>query len=92
VSIPYLESSDAMKGPIEIMEGLRDCAENEVIFARTPRGLKWKYRLQIAFGIAFGKIEVVESKPVYPTLRAMLEIVTGIVNRTEGECRRIGML
>jgi len=73
------------------MEGLHECAENEVIFAKTQLGLKWKYRLQIAIGVAFGKVEAVEGKEVYPTLLEMHNIVTKIVDATEIECHRLGL-
>jgi hypothetical protein len=78
--------------PIELMEGLRNSEENELVFARTQRGLKWKYHLQLAFGVSFGKIELIEGKEVYPNLVAMVDAVTLIVNETETVCRRIGLI
>lgn len=88
--MPYIEAI-GVTGRIDIIEGIWNCEEDEVVFARVPRGLKCKYRLQIAFGVAFGEVEVVRGKPVYPTLRAMLERVTEVVDRTELECRRMGL-
>ena len=92
IVLPYLETSDAMYLPIEIMEGVHDSAENEIVFARTQRGLKWKYRLQGTFGVSFGKIERIEGKEVLPNLSAMVDAVTMIVNETEAECRRLGLI
>jgi hypothetical protein len=92
VALPYLETSDAVCLPIELMEGLCNSAENEIVFARTQCGLKWKYRLQLAFGVSFGKIERIEGKEVYPNLVAMVDAVTLIVNETEAACRRIGLI
>ena len=92
VALPYLETSDNVHLPIEIMEGIRDSAENEIVFAKTQLGLKWKYRLQMAFGISFGRIQRIEGKEVYPNLGAMVEAVTIIVNETEAKCQSIGLL
>lgn len=92
VAMPHLETSDAVYLPIELMEGMRDSAENEIVFARTQRGLKWKYRLQLAFGVSFGKFERIEGKEVYPNLLAMVDAVTTIVNETEEKCRHLGLL
>jgi hypothetical protein len=91
VRLPFITSTDG-RGPIEIIEGVGECAENEVIFARTPLGFKWKYRLQVAFGIAFDEIEPVKSMPVYPNLKLMLERAIATVDAIEVECRRIGLL
>lgn len=92
VHLPLIETSDLVHAPIILMEGLHDCAENEVVFAKTQLGLKWKYRLQIAFGIAFGKVEAVEGKEVYPTLLEMHRVVTEIVDATEAECHGLKLM
>jgi len=92
VRLPFIETTDVVIAPVEIIEGIHHGVENEVIFARTQLGLKWKYRLQIAFGIAFGKVETIEGKEVYPTLLEMHHIVTEIVDATEKECCRLGMI
>jgi hypothetical protein len=92
VALPYLETSDAVSLPIELIEGLCDSAENEIVFARTQKGLKWKYNLKVAFGISFGKIERIEGKEVQPNLTKMVSAVTTIINETEAKCREIGLL
>jgi hypothetical protein len=91
VALPFLETTDALHLPIEIMEGVTDSAENEIVFARTQSGLKWKYHLQIAFGISFGKIERIEGKEIQPNLVGMVKAVTTIVNETEAKCLALGL-
>lgn len=91
VRFPYIETFDAYL-PIELMEGVHDCAENEVLFARTQRDLKWKYHVQIAFAIGFGRVEALQGKEVYPTLLQMHEIVTNIIGKTEDQCCRLGLI
>ena len=78
--------------PIEILEGVHNSAENEIVFARTQSGLKWKYHLQVAFGVSFGKIARIEGKEVSPNIAAMVGAVTTIVNETEAKCLELGLL
>lgn len=91
VALPYISSTE-LHLPIEIIEGVSDSPKNEIVFARTERGLKWKYRLQVAFGVSFGKIERIEGKEIFPNLIAMADAATTIVNETEQVCREIGLV
>ncbi|HET6842754.1 MAG TPA: hypothetical protein VFK06_13905 [Candidatus Angelobacter sp.] len=91
VNIPLIETASLITHPIEIIDGVSNSIEDEVVYARTQLGMKWKHRVQVAIGIAFGKVEVVEGKPVYVTLREMLRIVSEIVSATENECHRLGL-
>ncbi|MCU1309990.1 MAG: hypothetical protein JWO20_1115 [Candidatus Angelobacter sp.] len=92
IAMPELETTDAVTAPIKIIEGITDSAENEIVFARTQLGLKWKYRLKVTCGVSFGKIERIEGKEISPNLSAMVDAVTLIVNETEAKCREIGLV
>jgi len=91
VNFPSLETSDIVRKPIIIMEGIQGCTENEVVFAKTQIGLKWKYRVQIAFGVAFGKIKPIEGADVFPIISEMVKIATRIVDESQVKCHNLGL-
>jgi hypothetical protein len=91
VNLPYIEAFGGTR-PITIMEGISDSEENEVTYAITERGLKWKHHAQFSFGIFFGKVGIVQGYEVRTNLPAMIRTVSTIIDETEAECRRIGLM
>ena len=51
-----------------------------------------KYRAQFALGIAFGDVGPLEGYAVLPNLDGMIRAVTTVVDGTEAESRRLGLL
>src|SRR5438270_9872527 len=90
ISIPLIETIGGTR-PLTIFEGLWDTTENEITYAITERGLKWKHHVQIAVGIFFGDVGEIAGREVEPNLRAMIASVTTIVDETEAECQRLGL-
>ncbi len=91
VKLPFISSYES-RGPIEIVEGVSESTENEIVFARTPREFKWKYHLQVAFGVAFGEVDCVKGRPVYPNLVLMHQRASVVVADTEKKCMEIGLM
>ncbi len=91
VHMPLMETSDVLTLPIEIVEGMWD-DENEITYAITQRGLKWRHRVQIAMGIAFGNVGEAAGFEVEPNLAKMCWIVETIIDGTEAKCREIGLI
>jgi hypothetical protein len=87
-----METSDIVRSPIRFMEGVYGGEEDETTFAMTQRGLKWKYKAQFSFGIQFGKVGIIEGRDVRANVDEMIRAVTMIVNETEAELRRLGLL
>ncbi|WP_263366194.1 hypothetical protein [Edaphobacter bradus] len=92
VNLPHLETSDVISSPIRFMDGVYGGEEDEITFAVTQRGLKWKYKAQFSFGIQFGKVGIIEGRDVRANVDGMIRAVTMIVNETEAESRRLGLL
>ncbi|MFZ1011608.1 MAG: hypothetical protein WAN65_32530 [Candidatus Sulfotelmatobacter sp.] len=88
-SLPYIETSSATR-PIRLFEGW-DSDENEITFAITERGLKWKYRAKFSFRICFGKVGAIEGRDVRDNINGMILAVTTIVDEVEAESRRLGL-
>jgi hypothetical protein len=65
---------------------------NEITFAITERGLNPYYEIQVAVGIIFGHVEVIGGREVFPILKAMHQRVVAIVNKTESECQKLGLI
>jgi hypothetical protein len=91
VNIPYIESSSVTR-PITIFEGVHDTAENEITYAITEQGLKWKHHVQLHFGIAFGKVGALHGYEVRLNIAEMIRAASVIVDTTEAECRKLGLL
>lgn len=82
-----------LEGEGTLLDAEWDSAKNEIPFAITAvdRG-KITYDFDLRFTIAFGEVDVVKGKPAFAVFRALIGIVTGIVDATEAECRRIGII
>lgn len=89
-SFPYIETSAATR-PIRIIEGYNS-EENEITYAITERGLRWKYRAQFSFRICFGKVGKIEGRDVRDNIEGMIGTVATIVDEIEAELRRLGLM
>jgi hypothetical protein len=78
--------------PVFINEGLVECSENEIVLARTERGLHYKYNAKLFLGVAFGQVKIVGGKEVFPMLTGMAKAVSVVVDEIEQECRKIGLI
>ena len=92
VNLPYMESIGGSQPLIINAGGLFDCEENEITYATTERGLQLKYHAEFALGIAFGDVGPLEGYPVIPNLGSMIRAVTTIVDGTEAESLRLGLV
>lgn len=79
-------------GPAQIMAPRWNSDKNEIVFAKASRNRKIDYDIEFALSIAFGEVEVVKGQPVPTVLRALIGKVTGIVDATEAEARRLGLM
>ena len=92
VNLPYIEAIGGTK-PIRIMEGFHETdGENEITYAITERGLKWKHHAQFSFGIAFGKVGAIEGREVRTEVPGMVRAVAKVIDDTEAETRKIGLI
>ena len=87
--LPYIETSDT-KHPLPIRLYSRD--ENEITYAITERGLKWKYKAEFSFRVCFGKVGAIEGRDVLENIDGMIRAVSHIVYEIEAESRKIGLL
>jgi hypothetical protein len=78
--------------PIFINEGLVQCSENEIVLARTERGLHYKYNAKLFLGVAFGQVKIVGGKEVFPALTSMMKAVSVVVDEIEQECKKNGLI
>jgi hypothetical protein len=69
-----------------------DSAKGEMVLCSIKHGAEAQYDLDISFFIAFGDVEVVRDQSVTTVLQALGRKVEGIVNATEIEARRIGLI
>jgi hypothetical protein len=69
-----------------------DSGKEEIVFGATSPGAKFDYDIEMLFGITFGDVEIVKGQPVEVVLHRLLGKVSGIVDVTEAECRRIGLI
>jgi hypothetical protein len=96
-TMPYFETTGGTR-PLRIFEGLSNLEtftnseEGEITFAITERGLNWKYEADFTFSICFGKIGAIEGRNVRDNIAGMIEAVTLIIDETESEMRRLGLL
>lgn len=92
VSLPYVEAIGGSR-PIVIMEGFSGGdEENEITYAITERGLQWKHRAQFSFTVSFGNVGELAGHDVRIELAGMIRAVAMIINETEAESRRLGLL
>ena len=69
-----------------------DGGKNEIIIATVLRGSKLKSNFRLNFDVTFGDVDPVSGEQVSALLNAFLGIVTGIVDGTEAEARRLGLI
>jgi hypothetical protein len=79
-------------GPHFIPLGEWDSDKEELIYAATAPGVQTKYKVHVAFDVTFREVEVVKGKQVVGILDALIRKVSGIVDATQAECKRIGVL
>jgi hypothetical protein len=92
VNLPYIETFGGSR-PITIMEGVFDGEEeDEITYAITERRLRWKHHVQFSFGIAFGKVGALDGYEVQSNLEAMISAVATVLDATEAETRKLGLL
>jgi hypothetical protein len=87
--LPYIESSD-MRHSLPIM--LYSRGQNEITYAITERGIKWKHKAEFSFRICFGKVGAIEGRDVLDNIDGMIRAVDAIVYEIEAESRKIGLL
>lgn len=91
-NLPYLETSSRITLPIRIPNNSYDSDKNEITFAITERGLRWKYQADLSFAICFGKVGAIEGYDVGTNLEGMIRAVEMIINETETELRKLGFI
>jgi hypothetical protein len=79
-------------GPFELLSPKWDREKNEIVFAKSNSEAKFKYDFELSLSISFGEVEVVGGQPVLAVIRAFTSKVESIVNATEAEARRIGLI
>lgn len=93
INFPFIEVMGGATRPLTIFSGGEwESNKNEITYAITERELKWKHHVQIAVGICFGDVGEIAGYEVEPNLRKMIQSVTTIVDETEIECRKLGLL
>jgi hypothetical protein len=65
---------------------------NELLIAVLGEGTQLKYKLKLSFTVVFGEVHGVEGNQVSGALRDLIAKVTKIVNETETECKRLGLV
>lgn len=68
-----------------------DRTKNEIELSRFPRGATPEYKFPLRSNVAFGNIEIIDGKPLTPTLNAMASVVESGLMAIEGEARRLGL-
>lgn len=92
VNLPYIEMIGGGL-PTVINDGnFFDSEKNEVTFAITERGVQLKYRAKFRFDVAFGEVGPLKGHSVPIELGGMIRAVTMIIDETEAESRRLGLL
>ncbi len=92
VNLPYIEMIGGTE-PLIISEGFFfDSEKNEITFAIAERGVHLKYRAQFEFDIAFGEVGPLKGHSAAANLDGMIRAVTMIIDETEAESRRLGIL
>jgi hypothetical protein len=66
--------------------------QNEITYAITERGIKWKHKAEFSFRICFGKVGAIEGRDVLDNIDGMIRAVDAIVYEIEAESRKIGLL
>jgi hypothetical protein len=69
-----------------------DSEKDEMVIGAVGIGGKFEYDFNVAFNITFGEVEIVKGQPVAGVLDALAGKVSGIVDATEAEARRIGLI
>jgi hypothetical protein len=94
VNLPYVEmTGGTLPAILTIYEGVFfDSEKNEITFAITERGVQLKYRAKFGFDIVFGEVGPLEGYAVRANLDGMIRTVTTIIEKTEAESRRLGLL
>jgi hypothetical protein len=92
VNLPYIEMVGGVQ-PLIISDGFFfDSEKNEITFAIAEQGVQLKYCAKFGFGIAFGEVGPLKNHSVAIELGGMIRAVTMIIDETEAESRRIGLL
>ena len=80
--------------PPFIMGGMPkwDAEKNEIKLFVAGKGSQIQYNITLSIFVAFGEVEVVSGQPVIPVLNALRDKVSGVIDATEAECRRIGLI
>lgn len=91
-NLPHIESIGGTQPILINGGGLFDREKNEITYATTERGLQWKYHAEFVLGIAFGDVEPLKGYAALPNLNGMIRAVATIVDETEAESRRLGLL
>jgi len=69
-----------------------DSSKNEISYFSTPLDMEPQYKFEIAFFIAFSNVEPLTGAPVFPHLFAIADEVARVINETEIEVRRLGLI
>jgi hypothetical protein len=69
-----------------------DSEKHEISYFTAPLEMEPKYNFEVAFVVAFGPIEPVKGLPAIPILFSIADKVTDMVEATEAESRRIGLI
>jgi hypothetical protein len=90
IQVDYADESnflDILMGP-----PAWDRDKNEVVLFIAGPKVKFSYQGKLTIRVAFGDVEGVSGEPVIATLHALSSKVESIVNVTEAEARRIGLI
>jgi hypothetical protein len=69
-----------------------DSVHDEIVFCTVKHGSYVNYDINLGFYVAFGDVEGVRGMHVIPILKTMSDKVAGIIDATEAEARRIGLI
>jgi hypothetical protein len=81
-----------VKPPVYILAPAWDREKNQVPFARVGPGGEFKYDANISFSVHFDPIYGPHGAPAGTMLEVICNFVADVIQRTEAECRRIGLL
>ncbi len=79
-------------GPFKLPPPRWDPVKNEIKLFAVGKDTKVQYDMNISIFIAFGEIEFVAGKPMVPILNALVDKVRTVIDATEAESRRIGLI
>ncbi len=69
-----------------------DSKKNEISYFAVPKGMQPQHDFEVAFFIAFGPFEPLAGAPILPHLADITKDITRIIETTEIEVRRIGLI